>query len=125
MKNVFTLGLFVTSLALTACSESPQGDSTAGTKPAAPSIPPELAEAQQLWSKNCQVCHLNGLGGAPVVGDKKAWASRIAKGESTLIENAVKGFTGEEGIMPPKGGATQLSDQQIADIVKFMVHVSQ
>ena len=39
----------------------------------------------------------------------------------TLYSNAINGFTGNTGIMPPKGGFTGLSDDQVKVIVDYMV----
>jgi cytochrome c len=38
-----------------------------------------------------------------------------------LVANAVNGFAGDTGVMPPKGGHMQLSDEQVADAVRFML----
>lgn len=38
-----------------------------------------------------------------------------------LYSNAVNGFIGNTGIMPPKGGFTDLSDDQVRAIVDYMV----
>ena len=43
-------------------------------------------------------CHTTGAAGAPKVGDKAAWAPRIAQGIDALTANAIKG----KGAMPPQ-----------------------
>ncbi|HXS31059.1 MAG TPA: cytochrome c5 family protein, partial [Steroidobacteraceae bacterium] len=62
-----------------------------------------------------------GIAGAPKAGDHAAWAPRIAKGKNTLYEHALKGFTGTAGVMPPKGGRTDVSDDLIKAAVDHMV----
>jgi cytochrome c5 len=38
-----------------------------------------------------------------------------------LANNAIKGFTGEKGVMPPKGGDPSLSDAEVEAAVRYMV----
>lgn len=89
---------------------------------------PEQAELQlglQVWDGTCRVCHLNGLGGAPAKGNRRAWAPRIDQGLEVLVGHALLGFSGTEGSMPARGGNPQLSDQEVAAAVKYMVSQSQ
>jgi cytochrome c5 len=67
------------------------------------------------------VCHEQGVAGAPKAGDRAVWAPRIAQGKATLYEHAVKGFTGKTGIMPPKGGRTDISDELIHQAVDHLI----
>ncbi len=85
----------------------------------APSL--DLANGEQIYTKACVVCHLMGIIGAPKFGDKAIWAPRIEKGMDTLVTNAVKGFTGETGVMPAKGGQTQLTDEEVKNAVAYML----
>ena len=64
-------------------------------------------------------CHATGAANAPKLGDKAAWAPRIAQGLPTLVTNAIKG----KGAMPPKGGSTA-SDADIKAAVEYMVSAS-
>ena len=76
----------------------------------------------QVYNEACNVCHGNGVGGAPIVGDITAWAPRIAKGIAVLNDHAVNGFTGDAATpMLPKGGRVDLSDQEIYGAVEYMV----
>ena len=43
----------------------------------------------------------------------------------TLYEHAIKGFMGEAGLMPPKGGRVDLSDDDVRASVDYMVLKSQ
>lgn len=79
----------------------------------------------QIYNSACNVCHGAGIGGAPILGDVDAWASRIAQGTDMLNEHAVAGFSGSTGVMPPKGGLVSLSDAEIHDAVAYMVGESQ
>jgi len=91
-----------------------------------PAKPAEAAPAKDLGGEEvfnmaCVACHGAGVAGAPKFGDKGAWAPRIAKGADTLHEHALKGFQGQTGFMPPKGGRTDLSDKSIMNAVDYMV----
>jgi cytochrome c5 len=95
---------------------------------AAAQAPPQIAQAEEppdkgktVYDTACVVCHQTGVGGAPKIGDKAAWADRIKQGEGTLADHAIKGFQGKTGMMPPKGGRTDLSDEDVKAAVSYMV----
>jgi cytochrome c len=73
---------------------------------------------------SCMPCHGDGLGGAPVTGDTDEWQRRIAKGMGKVRDNAINGLEGGTGIMPPKGGRPDLSDEEIIALVDYMVDAS-
>ena len=52
-------------------------------------------------------------------------AERIAQGNATLVEHAVKGYQGDAGYMPPKGGRADLTDDEVSAAVAYMVGESQ
>ena len=62
---------------------------------------------EQLFQSACVACHSTGAAGAPKVGDKAAWAPRIAQGLKGLLASATKG----KNAMPPKGGSTASQGQ--------------
>ncbi|RLA45383.1 MAG: cytochrome C, partial [Gammaproteobacteria bacterium] len=80
---------------------------------------------EQTYQQYCSICHAVGVGGAPKVGDTTAWVPRIEKGMDTLIANAINGVTADTGVMPPKGGFSQLTDNEVGDAVKYIVEASQ
>jgi cytochrome c5 len=80
-----------------------------------------IPDGEQVYSKVCVSCHGTGIAGAPKVGDQETWKPHIAKGIQTLANNAIKGFTGEKGVMPPKGGDPSLSDAEVEAAVRYMV----
>jgi cytochrome c5 len=88
---------------------------TAAAAPAA-----ELG-GEEVFNMACLACHGAGVAGAPKMGDKAAWAARIAKGAETLHKHAIEGFQGTAGFMPPKGGRVDLADKSIINAVDFMV----
>lgn len=79
----------------------------------------------ELFQAVCTTCHGTGLAGAPKAGDKSAWAPRIAEGKATLYQHALNGYTGKTGIMPAKGGRTDLPDDLIKQGVDYMVSLAQ
>lgn len=79
----------------------------------------------QVYNSACLACHSTGVGGAPVLGDTAQWGARIAQGPAVLKQHAIDGFTGSAGFMPAKGGRTDLSDDEIAGAVDYMVSQSQ
>lgn len=89
-------------------------------KPAAAAPAADMA-GEAVYNSTCVACHGAGVAGAPKYGDKAAWKPRIAEGMDTLHKHALTGFQGSSGIMPPKGGRTDLSDQSIVNAVDFMV----
>lgn len=84
----------------------------------------ETLSGPQVYNQACISCHGAGVAGAPVVGDAAAWEARIAKGLETLHDHAINGFQGEAGYMPPKGGRTDLSDDEVMAAVDYMVEES-
>ena len=69
-----------------------------------------------LYTQICQTCHAAGVAGAPKIGDKAAWAPRLAQGIDGLTASAIKG----KNAMPPKGGSGA-SDADIKAVVAYMV----
>lgn len=75
----------------------------------------------QVFNEACIVCHGNGIGGAPTLESRAAWASRIAQGIDTLYRHAIEGYTGPTGYMPPKGARLDLSDAEVNAAVDYML----
>ena len=73
-----------------------------------------------IYQNLCGACHTNGVGKAPTL-DHAHWDARIAQGNETLYKHAIEGFTGEKGMMPPRGGGTSLKDEEVKAAVDFMV----
>lgn len=104
---------------------SAEAGATEGTGAAAAVASSAPKDGAALYASTCNVCHGAGLAGAPKTGDKVAWAPRIAQGKATLYEHSIKGFTGKSGVMLPKGGRTDLSDELVQQAVDYMVAQSQ
>jgi cytochrome c5 len=80
-----------------------------------------LENGEQVYEVSCKACHGVGLAGAPKAGDAAAWQPRIAQGKATLYKHAIEGFTGKAGVMPAKGGRTDISDELIREAVDHML----
>lgn len=78
-------------------------------------------KGKAVYDQACFACHGAGVAGAPKLGDKGAWKDRIAKGNATMYDHAIKGFQGKAGVMPPKGGAMHLPDADVKAAVDYMV----
>ena len=96
---------------------------TAGAAPAATPVAASPGEA--AYNQVCFACHAQGIAGAPKLGDAAAWEARIAQGNDTLYKHSIEGFTGSAGMMPPKGGAVDMADEDIKAAVDFMVRAAQ
>ncbi|MEO6016437.1 MAG: c-type cytochrome [Polaromonas sp.] len=91
----------------------------AASKTTAPAATPAAAggAAPALYGQVCVACHAAGVANAPKLGDKAAWAPRVAAGVDALTASAIKG----KGAMPPKGGSSA-SDGEIKAVVQYMVN---
>jgi cytochrome c5 len=99
--------------------ESAAAQTSAVAAPAAATAP---ETGKEVYNEICIACHVPpGIGGAPALGDADAWAPRIAQGKDTLIDHALNGYSGRTGIMPRKGGRTDLSDEEIIAAIEYMI----
>jgi cytochrome c5 len=92
---------------------------TASPSPALAATTAAAAGPPALYNQVCSACHAAGVAGAPKLGDKAAWAPRVAQGVDALTASVIKG----KGAMPPKGGASA-SDADIKALVTYMVNAS-
>ena len=77
--------------------------------------------AEDVYLGKCAACHDSGAAGAPQIANLDAWAPRIAKGVDALYASAINGI----GIMSPKGGCADCSDDEIKSTVDYIVSKSQ
>jgi cytochrome c5 len=92
-----------------------------GVDAAAPAPTDPLALGKEVYDSACLICHTTGAAGAPRIGDGEAWSPRLARGVDTLRDHAIKGYMGEFGLMPPKGGRADLSDEQVIAALTYML----
>ena len=82
------------------------------------------ADGKATYSKVCFACHGTGAAGAPKIGDKAAWAPRIAQGIPTLLKHATNGFQGKTGVMPAKGTCMACTEDDLKAAIEYMVSQS-
>lgn len=78
---------------------------------------PEPSPGEQIFTKNCKVCHAQGINGAPILGNQSMWAERKTQGLDTLVQHASEGY----GLMPAKGGNTDLTKEEITLAIQYML----
>ncbi len=98
-------------------TENTADTATGNTAEAAPAT---ASAGKATYDTACFACHGTGAAGAPILGKKDAWASRIGQGKETLYTHAIKGFN----TMPAKGGAASLSDEDVKAVVDYIVEQS-
>ena len=139
-KTSLTMALAAATLLLAACGKNeapapapapapaaaPAAEAPAATPAPAPAAAPvaENTAGKSVYGKTCAMCHAAGVAGAPKPGDKEDWGPRIAQGKDTLYKHAIEGFTGAKGMMPARGGASSLSDDDVKAAVDFMADQS-
>ena len=74
---------------------------------------------QKVYEESCATCHGNPALGAPVLGNKEAWAKVVSKGVEKVYHNGINGINS----MSPKGG-TDLNDEQIKEVIDYMINSS-
>ncbi len=101
------------------------GEATAAAGAVAPAMGAadfDLAAGQAVYDGKCKACHATGAAGSPKLDDVVNWAPRIEQGMDVLVKHALEGYKGSVGYMPPKGGFTSLSDDEVAAAVAYMVN---
>lgn len=74
---------------------------------------------EEIVTATCSACHAAGVAGAPKIGDKAAWAPRLAQGLDGLVKSATAG----KNAMPPKGGA-DVTPAELTRAIVFMTNKS-
>ncbi|OUS27634.1 cytochrome c5 family protein [Gammaproteobacteria bacterium 45_16_T64] len=98
-----------------------EGKDCAGPAPVVAEAAPAAAPSgKDTYQAKCFACHGTGAAGAPKLGDKDAWAPRIAQGIDVLYSHAISGFNA----MPPKGACGDCSDDSIKAVVDYLVENS-
>jgi cytochrome c len=77
----------------------------------------KTSPGRTVYDQACAMCHATGVGDAPVTGVAADWTERLATGRDALVASVISG----KGIMPPKGGQLQLSDDEVAAAVDHMI----
>ena len=68
----------------------------------------------------CAECHVDGVRGAPKIGDRAAWSQRAAQGPAALTQHALYGIRN----MPPHNRSKGLKDLEVRRAIVYMVNES-
>ncbi len=71
----------------------------------------------KLFNTFCVACHMQGVAGAPKLGNSADWLPRREKGMPTLLKHAIEGLNA----MPPRGMCSNCSDDEIQAAIQFML----
>lgn len=85
-------------------------------------IPVGERKGEQIFNKICIQCHAadSSVPNAPKIENNDDWAPRIGQGFDTLFQHALNGFNA----MPAKGGAADLTDQELKRAITYMANKS-
>ncbi len=86
----------------------------------APAAAPGARGGEEIVKTVCAACHQAGVANAPKIGDKARWSKLAGEGMKDLLATAMKG----KGAMPPRGGAADLTDVELARAIVFMANQS-
>lgn len=70
-----------------------------------------------IFESKCILCHKNGIGGAPRLGNHLDWAPRVKKKFSLLLKHAITGYRA----MPPKGACLECSLSDLEKAIHYML----
>ena len=73
-------------------------------------------KGEEIYNNACAACHSSGAMNAPKYGVKKDWATRSDTSLSQFYISAING----KGIMPAKGGRSDLSDAEVKSAVDYI-----
>ena len=84
--------------------------------------PVGMRTGEQIFKKVCIQCHAadSTVANSPKITHNAEWAPRIAQGFDTLFNHALNGFNA----MPAKGGATDLTDDELKRAIAYMANQS-
>lgn len=74
--------------------------------------------AEAAYNQYCAMCHNTGMAGAPKLADADHWTARVADvGIDMVVTNAITGINA----MPPRGMCATCSDDDIAQLVDYLI----
>ena len=115
-RQLFLTLIAVATLSLAGCSKPPAEEDPAAVAARALALMPKDARLSELYQHSCRACHGVTGSGAPLAGDRAAWAPRRAKGEAQLLKSVVEGYRG----MPAGGQCFACGPEDYKALVRFM-----
>ncbi len=108
--------ILVAGVALAGCQARAPQASPAELAAKAVALAPGDVRLADLYAHACKACHAVAGSGAPLAGDRAAWAPRAAKGMSGLMGSVVGGYKG----MPAGGQCFSCTPADYQALVRFM-----
>ena len=103
------LAIMVFAYALSGCGPSTE-------PPTSMQAAVSRSDPMEQWARSCSLCHINGIGGAPKLGDLEDWAPRLNQGDELLLAHTVQGYNN----MPPLGYCMDCERADLIALIKFM-----
>ncbi|MBN2747412.1 MAG: cytochrome c5 family protein [Bacteroidales bacterium] len=135
MKKVylFAAALIFGTMVMTSCG----GETTPATEPEvaqeatpAETVAPaeeapvavlgDAVKGEEVYKQVCMACHDAGIAGAAKLTDKARWETSAAQGFETVKKHTIEGYTGANGVMPPKGGRVDLTDEDMVNAITYI-----
>lgn len=116
-RLVFLIALAALSFG---CSPAEPPATTGDALARAQGMAPADARLAGLYAQSCKACHTIPTSGAPLTGDRTAWAARWAKGMPALLQSTVGGLNG----MPPGGQCFACGPVELEALIRFMADQS-
>ena len=110
------LAAFALPLTLAACTPPASHKSSAEIAAHAFDMAPSDPRLAELYAHACKACHAMLGTGAPLAGDRDAWAPRVAKGEAGLLTSVISGYKG----MPAGGQCFTCTASDYRALIHFM-----
>ena len=129
IRALAVAGALVLSVGALAMGARPKGDEESTNSRIAPVARVELAapsaavaaagdrSGEQMYKTTCIACHEAGVANAPKLGDKAAWAPRLALGLDGLLKSAIAG----KNAMPTRAGS-DANDTELARAIVYMAN---
>jgi cytochrome c5 len=80
------------------------------------SAQPRERTGEEIVKAKCVECHAQGVGGAPRIDDRAAWAARMKNGLDATVKSAIRGH----GKMPARGGQADLTDAELRAAILYL-----
>lgn len=83
-------------------------------------------DGSMIYQRVCAACHDGGIAGSPTM-ELSVWEEqgRMSRGLDLLVQHAIEGYQGDYGYMPPRGGRSDLTDEQVRVTVEYMLDALQ
>lgn len=107
VRHPLAFAALVLAAVLGGCTSGNSGD---------PNNPTLTVRQTQQWSQSCALCHVSGVGGAPVVGNAEQWQPRVEQGPELLLTHTLEGYAN----MPPLGYCMSCETEDFRAMIAWM-----